>query len=383
MVTAPANPTTQTQAVTSAPVNQIQTIPPAAQVARGLEQMRPQLAMVLPKHITAERFERVVMTAVNQTPALASADRRSLFNSCTKCASDGLVPDGREAALVCFGNQVQYMPMTFGIIKKLRQSGEIASVSARIVYEKELSEGRFRFAIEDGAEKLSHEPMLMGDRGKPALAYATARFKDGTVQNEVMTVADIEKVRQVSRAKNSGPWTIWWDEMARKTVVRRLSKYLPLSAEDMRVFERDDETEFDALKAAALKAEPQSIASAAAMLGGPVDVDPVTHDADEVSEGEVIENDNHDQPAPEDAPKPSTFLLFDPRSGEVTSHNGKDWIAGFKKLQAICTEPFDLWDQTNVEAYQLVCAACLAAGNKKAKAELDAIGEQAVKLGIL
>lgn len=92
-----------------------------------------------------------------------------------------------------------------------------------------------------------------------------------------------------------------------------------------------------------------------------------------------------DQSDPSTEPKSDSapYSLFDPRSGEVEQHDGKGWIAAFKKLQAVCTEPFDLWEQTNIEAYQAVCAACLVAGNKKAKAELDAIGQQAVKLGIL
>lgn len=97
---------------------------------------------------------------------------------------------------------------------------------------------------------------------------------------------------------------------------------------------------------------------------------------------ETVPDDAQPEPTPT-PPHAAPYSLFDPRSGEVEQHDGKGWIAAFKKLQAVCTEPFDLWEQTNVEAYQAVCAACLAAGNKKAKAELDAIGEQAVKLGIL
>lgn len=250
--------------------NQVTTQSPVALISQGLDQLRPQLTASLPKHITADRFKRVVLTAVNLNPDLAKSDRRSLFNACMKCAADGLLPDGREAALVPFGNQATYMPMVFGIIKKLRQSGEIAAISARIVYQAEVDSGRFQFKIVDGEEKLSHEPMLTGERGKAVIVYATARFKDGTVQNEPMTVADVEKVRQASRAKNSGPWTQWWDEMARKTAVRRLSKYLPLSAEDMRVVDRDDEspTEFDGLKHAAIDtAQGQSIETAALLLG--------------------------------------------------------------------------------------------------------------------
>lgn len=284
--------------------------------------MRPQLRVSLPSQIPVEKFERVVMTAVNLTPALASADRRSLFNACTKCATDGLLPDGREAALVVFGNVVTYMPMVFGIIKKLRQSGEIASISARLVYENELKAGLFKFAIEDGEEKLSHAPMLIGDRGKPALAYATARFKDGTVQNEVMTLADIEKVRSVSRSKNSGPWTQWWDEMARKTVVRRLSKYLPLSAEDMRVLDADhEETEFDAMKEAAKRAEPQSIEHAAMALSAPATIDVGDGERTDAETGEI-----HDAETVETVT--ATVLEIPQREG-----GGNDWPAYFHAAQ--------------------------------------------------
>lgn len=263
-------------------------LPAPLQIAQQLEKMKPQLGAVLPSHIKVDQFNRVVMTAINLNPQLVAADRRSLFNSCNRCAADGLLPDGREAALVTFGNQVQYMPMVFGIIKKLRNSGEIASITARLVYDGELKEARFRFVIEDGVEKLQHEPMLTGERGKPALVYATAKFKDGTVQNEVMTVADVEKVRAVSRSKNNGPWTQWWDEMARKTVIRRLSKYLPLSAEDHRLMQdQAEETEFEELKRDAIAAAPQSL-DAARMLGAPTPTEPVSHDAET---GEVIDAD--------------------------------------------------------------------------------------------
>jgi len=77
----------------------------------------------LPSHIKPEKFQRVVMTVVQQNPDLMGADRRSLLASCLKCAADGLIPDGREAALVIFKTKineqwvsaVQYMPMLAGI----------------------------------------------------------------------------------------------------------------------------------------------------------------------------------------------------------------------------------------------------------------------------
>ena len=210
---------------------------PANQLRRELVAMTPEFANALPSHIKPEKFQRVVMTVVQQDPGLLNADRRTLFASCIKCAADGLIPDGREAALVIFGGKVQYMPMLAGIQKRARNSGEISSIQAHVIYEND------HFVIRRGLnETIEHEPKFPGDRGKPIGAYALAKFKDGTDPIfEVMDVAAIERVRAVSRAKGSGPWVQWWDEMARKTVFRRLSKWLPMDAETDELIRRDDE----------------------------------------------------------------------------------------------------------------------------------------------
>ena len=127
---------TSTQTGSTAPTPQPKANPrgpdsPIAQVKHGLDQMRAQLAATLPAHISVDRFQRVVLTAINTNPDLLSADRRSLFNAAVRAAQDGLMPDGREGALVIFKDKnnkknAVWMPMVFGIIKKSRQSGEIA-----------------------------------------------------------------------------------------------------------------------------------------------------------------------------------------------------------------------------------------------------------------
>ena len=210
---------------------------PVEQIRTQLIQMTPEFRNALPNHIKPEKFQRVVMTVVQQTPALLNADRRSLFASCIKCAADGLIPDGREAALVMFGNQVQYMPMLAGIQKRVRNSGEIASIQAHVIYENDA------FVIRRGLdETIEHTPLFPGERGKPIGAYAIAKFKDGSDPVfEVMDLSAIERVRGVSRSKNNGPWVQWWDEMARKTVFRRLSKWLPMDADADELVRRDDE----------------------------------------------------------------------------------------------------------------------------------------------
>jgi recombination protein RecT len=188
------------------------------------------------------------LTAVNGNPQLLGADRRSLFESAMKAAQDGLLPDGRDGALVIFrakvkeGNRdvwidkVQWMPMVGGILKKVRNSGDLLTIAAHVVYEKDT----FKYSLGD-EEKIEHIPSLLDDRGKPAIVYAVAKTKDGGIYREVMSIRDIEKVRNVSRAKDRGPWVDWWDEMAKKTVIRRLAKRLPMSSDLDDLIRRDDD----------------------------------------------------------------------------------------------------------------------------------------------
>ena len=211
------------------------------QAMRGtLDKMRPDFQSALPPQIPVEKFIRTTLTAIQMQPDLLDTDRRSLLGSCMKAAQDGLIPDGREAALVIFrtkeGPKTQYMPMVGGILKKIRNSGELLSISANVVYEKD----QFEYELGD-YEAIKHKPFLGAERGKAIAVYAVARTKDGGIYREVMSVAEVEKVRQASRAKDSGPWTQWWDEMARKTVIRRIAKRLPSSADLDSVLEADNE----------------------------------------------------------------------------------------------------------------------------------------------
>lgn len=209
---------------------------PVQVIRQNLTQLAPELHSALPAHVTVEKFTRVAMTAIQNSPDLQNADRRSLFGAIVRLAQDGLLPDGREAAIVLFGNKAQAMPMIAGVLKKIRQSGEVAKVSAQVVHEND------HFLVKYGFdEDVEHTPPpLDKPRGKPIGAYATAVLKDGSQLLEVMSFEEIEKVRSVSRAGKSGPWSQWWGEMARKTVMRRLSKRLPMSTDiEEEIFARD------------------------------------------------------------------------------------------------------------------------------------------------
>lgn len=203
-----------------------------------LKNMSTEFQAALPPQINTEKFIRTTLTAIQMNPELLTADRKSLLGSCMKAAQDGLLADGREAALVIFrtkeGPKVQYMPMVGGILKKVRNSGELASISAQVAYDKDL----FEYELGDD-ERIVHKPFLGEDRGKQIAVYAIAKTKDGAIYREVMSVADVEKVRAASKTGKFGPWVDWWDEMAKKTVIRRLAKRLPSSADVDQVMAND------------------------------------------------------------------------------------------------------------------------------------------------
>lgn len=210
-----------------------------------LTKMAGEFRMALPSHISPEKFQRVIMTAVQQDPDILLADRRTLLMAATKCAQDGLLPDKREAAFVIFNTKIkengqdkwvkaaQYIPMLAGLQKRARNTGQIAGIIAQMVYEND----EFIRKPDDFDTPVHHRPPPLGQsRGKPLGAYAIAKLKDGTVVSEVMDADEIAKVAAVSRSRDRngnavGPWKDWQDEMWRKTVFRRLSKWLPTDAE--------------------------------------------------------------------------------------------------------------------------------------------------------
>lgn len=210
---------------------------PIEQVRQQLTKMEPEFKNALPSHISPAKFQRVLVTVLQQAPELLNADRRSLFASCLKCAADGLIPDGREAALVLFGGKVQYLPMFAGIQKRVRNSGEVASLQAHVIYEHDT------FVVRRGLnETIEHAPLFPGDRGKAIGAYAIAKFKDGSDPVfEIMDMNQLEAIRKVSRSGNNGPWKTWPDEMYRKSVFKRLAKWLPMDADVDQILSRDDE----------------------------------------------------------------------------------------------------------------------------------------------
>ncbi len=228
----------------------------------------------------AARFVRTMLTALQLDPDLILQDRSSLLNSGLRCAQDKLVPDGREAAFVVFGGKVAYMPMVVGLRKRAAEFG--VSIAAHVVCAGD------DFDYELGFEPVVlHKPPKLGvDRGAAIGAYAVATDKQGRKYLEVMSKSDIEKVRSASRAKGSGPWTQWWDEMARKTVARRLFKSLPLHHESIASLMAAVDAEFEHQTA------EQRVDRALGHVGPPAD----NEVPDDFIEGEAFEEELAGEP---------------------------------------------------------------------------------------
>jgi len=216
---------------------------PIVKLREQLTMRAADLRNALPDYISPEKFTSAVLTAVQLNPDLLAVDRASLWNACMRCAADGLVPDGREAALVVFktkdkGEIAQYLPMIGGLLKRFRNSGEFRAVTTNVVRQGE----EFSHWTDEHGEHLRHVP---GDgEGKIIKAYAVANLKGGFPMIKVMSVADIERRRASSRAKDGPMWREWWDEAAMKTVLRNLSKRLPMSSGLDQMMRQTDE-EFD------------------------------------------------------------------------------------------------------------------------------------------
>lgn len=220
-------------------MSEARALAPIDRLSQQIAKMEGEFAKALPKHIPSAKFVRCVQVAIKLNPGIAACEPASVMGACIKAAADGLILDGREAALVMYGNKAQYMPMVAGVIKRLVNSGNLSTINAHVVYQNDV----FDYMLGD-EERIIHKPTIIGERGPLVAVYAIAAMKDGTKMRRVMMKPDIEKVRMASRSKDAGPWKSWYEEMARKTVIRNLAKYLPASADLGNVFEAE-EADFD------------------------------------------------------------------------------------------------------------------------------------------
>lgn len=200
-------------------------------VKEMLEKNKDALAQALPRHMPVEKIIRIAFTQLQKNKRLQECTQFSFVGAVLESAFYGLEPDGREAALVPYKVRgvmtCTFQPMYRGLIKLARNSGDLALIYSEIVREGD------DFEMEKGLEpKLRHRPNIEG-RGKPRGGYAVYRLKSGEADFAWMSVEEIEKIRKRSKAANDGPWVTDWDEMAKKTLIKRVLKVAPSSVERM------------------------------------------------------------------------------------------------------------------------------------------------------
>lgn len=209
--------------------------------------MLPQLAKALPSVITPERFMRMVLTALSTTPKLAQCTRDSFLGAMMQAAQLGLEPNTPlgQAYLIPYNNrkkgvvECQFILGYKGLLDLAYRSGEVSVIQAHVVCEGD----EFEHTL--GLEPtLVHKPALVG-RGGMIAVYAVFRTKSGGYGFEVMSKADVdEHMRRYSKAAGKGdsPWTTNYEEMAKKTVLKRVLKYAPVASEFVRAASVDEAT---------------------------------------------------------------------------------------------------------------------------------------------
>ena len=217
---------------------------PMQLVCTGIERMESGLRAALPANVTVERFIQTAKIGIQthrDAAKLLDCDRRSLYNSVSKAAADGLMLDGREAVLAPFGSEAQYMIMVQGLLKLARNSGEIASILAEPVYS--LDKFTYRIGVDPTP---IHEPdWFAEDRGKPIGVWAMVTLTNG---EHIVSILNRQKINNISKrsraAKNYDPnQGLDWDEWWKKAAIRNVLKLAPKSSALQQALQHDNEAE--------------------------------------------------------------------------------------------------------------------------------------------
>jgi len=258
--------------------------------------MKEELAKVLPKHMTADRFARICLTAFRKTPKLLQCTQESVLSCMMSLSQYGLEPDGRRAHLIPFDKKnregkVLYTECTLildykGLVELAMRSGLVSTIHADVLYEGDL------FEYDLGVIK-THVPwFLRRDKDKPKDpglclgVYAIYHGKDGSSKSEVLSIKEVDGIMARSKSKDNGPWQTDWSEMAKKTAFKRLSKWMVLSSEFRTANVDDDEgplvLDRDMLKKLGAHIEPEKTKIGAMLSSGSFgDEDPMGYTEDD------------------------------------------------------------------------------------------------------
>lgn len=205
-----------------------------------IEVMAPAIKAALPSVMTPERFTRITMSALSANPKLQECSPQSFLGSMMTAAQLGLEPNTPlgQAYLIPYRNhgrmECQFQLGYKGLIDLAYRSGEVSIIQAHTVYEND------DFTYELGLDpKLRHIP-AKSNRGKPVAYYAMFKTKDDGYGFQVMSIEDVTAhAKRYSKSYGSGPWQTNFDEMAKKTVLKKVLKYAPLKSDFIRGIAQD------------------------------------------------------------------------------------------------------------------------------------------------
>lgn len=208
-----------------------------------LKKMTPAITEALPKNtgMSAERLSRIVLTAMKQNPKLLECSIESLLGAVLQSAQLGLEPNLMGSCyFIPYKGVVSFQIGYRGLIDLATRKGEVQTIVANPIYENDVFEEEY-----GTHEVFRHIPYRKGDRGKIVGFYAYAHLKNGGFKAEYMTVAEIEKIRnEFSMAyrydKNGSIWVKHYEAMAIKTVIKKLTKLLPISVDTQEAIAHDE-----------------------------------------------------------------------------------------------------------------------------------------------
>lgn len=211
-----------------------------------IKKMQGEIAKALPSVLTPERFTRITLSALSTNAKLAQTTPKSFLGAMMTSAQLGMEPNTPlgQAYLIPYKNhgvlECQFQLGYKGLIDLAYRSGQVSTIQAQTVYAND------EFEYELGLEpKLRHVPAKT-NRGEPIFFYAVFRTKDGGYGYEVMSIDDVRThAKKYSKAYGNGPWQTNFEEMAKKTVLKKALKYAPLKTEFVRGLSADETIKSD------------------------------------------------------------------------------------------------------------------------------------------
>lgn len=298
----------------------------------------------LPAHVTWDKFRRAALVAVQTTPKILEASTQSVMLALSRCAADGLMPDGIEAVLLPYKRKsgvttASYLPMVSGLRKLAYQTGMITMLRAECVY----ADDEFSIYTDGDGPHFIHRPNLDGERRDDQIrgAYAVAKMRSGQTFFRYLSRAEINKAKATSTSGcyEDSPWQRWYARMCEKTALKRLSRELPRSTDrDDLIFYRaaDRDADVDELPRPAIPSPAHLTSDAYLSLPQPDDDDATVEPPADAPPAQA--DAPPAQPQPDLTPAAVTFRG---QSWSRSSRGAQEWANAIGKAAAECSAAGD------------------------------------------